>query len=167
MGTVLLAPNGTVEHLARQRMENQRSTRSPGKCYILKYWVMRRRSTNTERNWRLSFWGLILILVLCLISCSPGSSGQTVQANQAIFRGRYVYQTYCAACHDATTNLHLLKDPPRLDGLFRKQTFPSGAPATDDELRNVILHGRGIMPPFEGTVNDDDVAALVQYLHTR
>ena len=151
-------------------MEDVRSARSPERCHILEYWVMRRRSTNTEGNWKLWFWGLALIPILCLISCSPGSSGsdhQTVQANQAIFRGRYVYQTYCAACHDATTNLHLLKDPPRLDGLFRKQTFPSGAPATDDELRNVILHGRGIMPPFEGTVSDDDVAALVQYMHTR
>ena len=55
----------------------------------------------------------------------PGSSGQTVQANQAIFRGRYVYQTYCAACHDATTNLHLLKDPPRLDGLFENRLSPA------------------------------------------
>jgi cytochrome c5 len=61
----------------------------------------------------------------------------------------------------------LLKDPPRLDGLFRKPTFPSGAPATDDELRNVILHGRGIMPAFEGTLSDDDVNALIQYMHTK
>jgi cytochrome c5 len=151
-------------------MEDVRSARSPERCHIVEDWAMRRRSANTEGNGKLWFWGLALIAVLCPASCAPSSSGndhQTIEANQAIFRGRYVYQTYCAACHDATTNLHLLKDPPRLDSLFRKQTFPSGAPATDDELRNVILHGRGIMPPFEGTVSDDDVAALVQYMHTR
>ena len=83
-------------------------------------------------------------------------------------RPQYVYQKYCAPCHDAPTNLHLIQEPPRLDGLFRKKTFPSGAPATDDELRNVILHGRGTMPPFEGTLSGDDVdGALVRYMHTR
>ena len=129
---------------------------------------MQRRDSNRGTTSKLWFWCLTLIPVVCLVACSRSSSGsdQRTQPNQAIFRGRYVYQTFCAACHDAT-NLHLLKDPPRLDGLFRKQTFPSGAPATDDELRNVILHGRGIMPPFEGTLNDDDVSALVQYMHTR
>jgi mono/diheme cytochrome c family protein len=106
---------------------------------------------------------------VCLIACSGVISGggrETVQANQARFQGQQVYQNFCAACHDAT-NLHLIKDPPRLDGLFRKQTFPSGAPATNEEFRSVVLHGRGIMPPFEGTVSDDDVNALVQYVHTR
>ncbi len=116
---------------------------------------------------RLLFWCLTSLPVLCLAACSGVSNGrEAVQANQASFRGQQVYQTFCAACHDAT-DLHLVKDPPRLDGLFRKLAFPSGALARDDELRNVILHGRGIMPPFEGTLSDDDVNALVQYMHTR
>jgi cytochrome c5 len=116
------------------------------------------------------FWCLTSLPFVCLIACSGVSSGngrETVEANQARFRGQQVYQTLCAPCHDATTDLHLITNPPRLDGLFRKQTFPSGARATDEEFRNVVLHGRGIMPPFEGTVSDDDVFALVQYMHTR
>ena len=114
-------------------------------------------------------WCLALGPAVCLVACASGgadSNHQAAQDNQAAFRGQQVYQRFCAACHDAT-DLHLIKDPPRLDGLFRKQTFPSGAPATDEEFRSVVLHGRGIMPPFEGTVNDDDVNALVQYMHTR
>lgn len=114
-------------------------------------------------------WCLALGPAVCLVACASGgadSNHQAAQDNQAAFRGQQVYQTFCAACHDAT-DLHLIKDPPRLDGLFRKQTFPSGAPATDEEFRSVVLHGRGIMPPFEGTVNDDDVNALIQYMHTR
>ena len=90
----------------------------------------------------------------------------TPKAEQADYRPQYVYQKYCATCHDAT-NLHLIKDPPRLDGLFRKNVFPSGAPATDDELRNVIRHGRETMPPFEATLSGDDINALVRYLHRR
>jgi cytochrome c5 len=135
---------------------------------------MRKRSRNREATFRL--WSLALIPVVCLIACSPSGSGSdhnTVQADQPSFRAPHVYQKFCAPCHDAT-NLHLIKEPPRLDGLFRKRdglfrkkTFPSGAPATDEELRNVILFGRGTMPAFEGTLTIDDVNALVQYMHAR
>lgn len=69
-------------------------------------------------------------------------------------------------CHDAT-NLHLIKVPPRLDGMFHKSALPSGAPATDGEVRNVILHGKGIMPPFEQSISGADLDALMAYLHTR
>ena len=110
--------------------------------------------------------GLASLGVICLIGCSGTRSGGNQQATQAVLQGQEVYQRVCAQCHDAT-DLHLLKDPPRLDGLFRKQTFPSGARASDEELRNVILHGRGIMPPFEQVVDGDEVNALIQYMHTR
>jgi cytochrome c5 len=103
---------------------------------------------------------MALVPVVVLIACAPGGS------NQIGYRPQYVYQKFCAPCHDAT-GLQLIKVPPRLDGLFRKKTFPSGAPATDDELRNVILHGRETMPPFEGTLSGDDVNALVRYMHAR
>jgi len=130
---------------------------------------MPRRQGNKEAARRLLFLYLALFSSVWFVACSPASSGSdhaAVEANQASFQGRQVYQQLCAGCHDAT-DLHLVKDPPRLDGLFRKQTFPSGVPATDEELRSVILHGRGIMPPFEQTVTTDDVNNLVQYLHTR
>jgi mono/diheme cytochrome c family protein len=121
-------------------------------------------------------WRLALLPFFFLIACSSNESGSgqiNLAPNDAKFRGPHVYQKFCAPCHDAT-DLHLIKDPPPLDGLFRrraglfrKKTFPSGAPATDDELREVILHGRGTMPAFEGTLNADDVNALVQYMHAR
>lgn len=110
--------------------------------------------------------GLASLGVICLIGCSGTRSGGSREATQVNLQGQEVYQRVCAQCHDAT-DLHLLKDPPRLDGLFRKQTFPSGAPASDEELRNVILHGRGIMPPFEQVVDGDEVNAIIQYMHTR
>ena len=56
----------------------------------------------------------------------------------------------------------LLKDPPKLDGLFRKQTLPSGAPATDEQVRDVILHGRGITPPFEQSLDAEDLNDLLR-----
>jgi len=101
---------------------------------------------------------MALVPVAFLVACSP--------ADKMGYRPQYVYQKFCATCHDAA-GLELIKEPPRLDGLFRKKTFPSGAPATDDELRKVILQGRGTMPPFERTLSGDDVNALVRYMHTR
>ncbi len=105
---------------------------------------------------------MALISVVFLSACDQ----RTAQVKQAAYRPQYVYQKYCAPCHEAT-NLHLIQEPPRLDGLFRRKTFPSGAPATDDELRKVILHGRATMPPFEGTLTGDDVDGLIRYMHTR
>jgi mono/diheme cytochrome c family protein len=105
---------------------------------------------------------MALIAVVFLSACDQ----PTAQVKQAAYRPQYVYQKYCAPCHEAT-NPHLIQEPPRLDGVFRKHTFPSGAPATDDELRNVILRGRATMPPFEGTLTGDDVDGLVRYMHTR
>jgi cytochrome c5 len=114
----------------------------------------------------MSLWSMalvpVVILIVVLIACSPSRS----DGNGIGYRPQYIYQKFCAPCHDAT-GLQLIKDPPPLDGLFRKKTFPSGAPATDDGLRNVILHGLGSMPPFEGTLSGDDVSALVRYMHTR
>ena len=91
--------------------------------------------------------------------------GDPQKQELAYIQGRSLYQNFCAGCHDAT-GLQLVQQPPKLDGLFRRNKLPSGAPATDKELRNVILQGRGIMPPFDGIVDKDDVEALVQYLHT-
>ena len=116
------------------------------------------------RSWR---WRALVVLATIWIGgCSRSSSGTGDQKAQQIARGKEVYDVYCAQCHDAT-DLHLIKDPPKLDGLFTKPKLPSGAPATDQEVRETILHGRGIMPPFEQVVKGTDLDALLLYLHTR
>ncbi len=81
-------------------------------------------------------------------------------------RGELVYERNCSACHDAG-NLQLLKQPPKLIGLFRHQTLPSGAAATEDQVRKTIVTGRGIMPPFERTLDKQQIDDLLKYLHKR
>jgi len=87
-------------------------------------------------------------------------------APSAVTTGKSIYENNCAPCHEAT-DLHLVKQPPNLDGLFRRSTLPSGGPVTDQAVRDVILHGRGIMPPFEKTLSKDDLDALMEYLHSK
>jgi mono/diheme cytochrome c family protein len=114
---------------------------------------------------RVAAWASLLALFT--IGCSRLGSTNGKPVAEAPLRGKQLYDQFCAMCHDATGDLHLIKDPPKLDGLFQKQTLPSGAPATDEQVRKTILDGLGIMPPFEQNLDADDVNELLRYLHTR
>ena len=71
----------------------------------------------------------------------------------------------CAHCHE-DNDLALKKVPPNLHGLFDRSTLPSGIPATDEAVRANVVKGRGLMPGFEGRFDDDQMRALLAYLHT-
>jgi mono/diheme cytochrome c family protein len=79
--------------------------------------------------------------------------------------GKHLYQVRCAHCHE-DNDLALKKIPPDLRGLFDHKTLPSGIPATDTEVRQNVLAGRGMMPGFAGRFTDEQMAALLAYLHT-
>ena len=102
-----------------------------------------------------------ILSAMGLVSCSHSNSNAA-----QIERGKEIFDTSCAPCHEAS-NITLPTQPPKLDGLFQKSTLPSGAPATDAQVRATITNGRGIMPPFGPVIHDDDMDALIAYLHTR
>jgi len=79
--------------------------------------------------------------------------------------GKHLYDVRCAHCHEEN-DLALKKVPPDLHGLFDRKTLPSGIPATDDAVRHNVLVGRGTMPGFAGRFDDEQMAALLAYLHT-
>jgi mono/diheme cytochrome c family protein len=79
--------------------------------------------------------------------------------------GKQLYLGRCAHCHE-DNDLALKKAPPDLHRLFGQQQLPSGAPANDAEIRRIVLAGKGTMPAFAGRFNDEQMAALVAYLHT-
>lgn len=123
---------------------------------------------NENRTARLAGVVLAGVAAIAAAGCQRADSSLAPAQNPiAVQQGKNIYDAQCAMCHESTSDLHLLKVPPRLDGLFQKQALPSGAPATDAEVRNVILNGRGIMPPFELVIDNDDLKALLVYLHTR
>ena len=64
--------------------------------------------------------------------------------------GQHLYSVRCAHCHE-DNDLALKKVPPDLHGVFRRTTLPSGAPATDAEVRRgVVLSGKNLMPSVAG-----------------
>ena len=102
----------------------------------------------------------LLALGLLLIAChSPGE----LTPQQAA--GKHLYQVRCAHCHE-DNDLALKKVPPDLHGLFDHNNLPSGIPATDETVKHNVLAGRGMMPGFAGRFDDEQMAALLAYLHT-
>ena len=79
--------------------------------------------------------------------------------------GKHLYLGRCAHCHE-DNDLALKKVPPNLRGIFEGATLPSGAPATDTEVERVVLSGKGMMPSFAGRFTNEQMAALLAYLHT-
>jgi mono/diheme cytochrome c family protein len=79
--------------------------------------------------------------------------------------GKHLYQVRCAHCHEEN-DLALKKVPPDLHGLFDHKTLPSGIPVSDDAVKHNVLAGRGMMPGFAGRFDDEQMAALLAYLHT-
>ena len=106
--------------------------------------------------------GILLIFAGCGPSLAPSKPDSALTPQEA--QGRAVYQQDCAGCHYAnkTGDLH----GPSLFAMYRKKYLPSGAPANDDRVVPVILHGRGMMPGYGDQLDDRQLQALLAYLHT-
>ena len=90
-------------------------------------------------------------------------SAQVLTPQQA--EGKHLYQVRCAHCHE-DNDLALKKVPPDLHGLFDRKLLPSGIPATDAAVASNVLKGRGMMPGFAGRFTQEQMDALLAYLHT-
>jgi mono/diheme cytochrome c family protein len=103
-----------------------------------------------------------LLLAAGCKTLPPGKPLSSLTPEEA--RGHAVFVSACARCHNAysTEALH----GPSLYGMFRKPYLPSGAPARDDRVMEVILHGRNLMPPAGGNLTEAQLADLLRYLHT-
>lgn len=78
--------------------------------------------------------------------------------------GHAVFQARCGVCHYDRRNEAL--HGPALVGIYQKPSLPSGAPANDERVTATIVHGRNLMPPMANTMDANDLADLLAYLHT-
>lgn len=90
-------------------------------------------------------------------------SAPKLTAQQA--EGKHFYDVGCAHCHEEN-DLHLKKVPPSLHGLFNRDTLPDGEPATDAEVEQVLMSGKGMMPSFAYQMTKEQMDAVVAYLHS-
>jgi len=92
--------------------------------------------------------------------CQPAPTLTPQQAE-----GKHLYDVGCAHCHEEN-DLHLKKVPPSLHGVFSRGTLPDGEPATDAQVEQILMTGRGNMPSFAYQMTKEQMDAVVAYLHT-
>jgi cytochrome c2 len=110
---------------------------------------------------------ILLCVSAVLLACEADKSHWTdaqlrLTSEQAA--GRRVFNNYCAVCHSAYTSKKLTG--PSLKDLYKKRAMPSGAPPTDERVSAVVMRGRQMMPAFRAVLDDNDLQALLAYLHT-
>ncbi len=113
----------------------------------------RQPRTVVERS-RLLFVLSLSILAACSTQGRPARESD----------GQALFQLHCAPCHENPPT-DLFKEPPKLNGLFNSKTLPSGTPATDEQVRKVIIEGLRTMPAFDKRLREDEVRDLIAYLH--
>lgn len=106
-----------------------------------------------------NLWWLLVVAGVGLAGCRSRGALTPQQVE-----GQHLYEVRCAHCH-RDNDLALKKVPPDLHGLFNRATLPSGAPATDAQVEAVVLNGKGLMPAFTGRFTQEQMAALLAYLH--
>jgi mono/diheme cytochrome c family protein len=78
--------------------------------------------------------------------------------------GRRVFDYYCARCHEPYSSKDL--QGPSLKHMFRKEYLPSGLPANDDRVSEVVQYGKSKMPAFGNVLSPQQIKDLMAYLHT-
>jgi mono/diheme cytochrome c family protein len=117
-----------------------------------------------------SFFSYPLFLLVMLTTLSTGflalaGCHTTPKLTSQQLEGKRLYEVRCAHCH-RDNDLALKKVPPDLHDVFKSSALPSGAPATDAQVKQAVLAGKGMMPAFAGRFDDAQMAALLSYLHT-
>ncbi len=105
-------------------------------------------------------------LLLAIFGCQAErrKSDAELGLNPTEAMGRNVFDANCARCHEpySSRGLH----GPSLHNVYKKQFLPSGMPANDERITEVILRGRAKMPSFGSTLSDPQIGALLAYLKT-
>lgn len=93
---------------------------------------------------RLWLAGLVLSLAACGVGSVP--DGAT---------GEQIYRANCANCHGL-----------ELEGLIGPALGPgsNAAAQPDSFIETTVLHGRGSMPSFRSTLEDDQIGRLIEYI---
>ncbi|OQW93822.1 MAG: cytochrome c oxidase subunit II [Beggiatoa sp. IS2] len=85
---------------------------------------------------------------------AKSESGADLPKGELMAKGETVYKANCAVCHQASGEGG---GPfPALKG----SKIATGA--VEDHIK-IVLHGKAAMPPFKGSMNDLDLAAIITY----
>jgi mono/diheme cytochrome c family protein len=107
-----------------------------------------------------------MLALLAALGCQAErrKSDAELGLNPTQAMGRNVFDNNCARCHEpyAKKGLH----GPSLHDVYKKEYLPSGMPANDERITEVIVRGRAKMPAFGSSLSDSQIEALLAYLKT-
>jgi len=111
-------------------------------------------------------WAVLLLFSFLLFGCEMErrKSDAELGLNPQQAQGRRIFDRNCARCHEAYSSRGL--QGPSLKGIYKRKYFPSGLPANDDRMKDVILMGKAKMPSFRAALTDQELQDLIAYLHT-
>ncbi|MBV8897610.1 MAG: c-type cytochrome [Acidobacteriaceae bacterium] len=99
--------------------------------------------------------------IFCMTLAAGFSAGQKGKGDAA--KGKEAFEQ-CAICHNVDSPEK--KMGPSLQGLFKRKTMVNGKPVNDANVLAQINNGGNGMPAYADTLNADDKANLLAYLHT-
>jgi mono/diheme cytochrome c family protein len=102
---------------------------------------------------------VLLFGVLVGVACSRRSGG-----NQNEDPGARLYLRSCGGCHGPTGKGMLRPGLTVLPRDLSDATLYDTR--SDEQLRAVIVNGKGQMPPFKRLLTDEEIAAVIAHLHT-
>ena len=120
-------------------------------------------SPRTKSFLKLCFFSSVCLLLISGCEQKNSRLGRPLTANEK--RGEKLFIANCQKCHQPDNGL-ATQGPP-LEGMFSKQFLPSGAPANDERVQNVIQYGRRTMLAFGQVLDDSQVRDIIVYLHTQ
>jgi mono/diheme cytochrome c family protein len=116
------------------------------------------------RNSLFPLIGLLALLALSGCQAERRKSDAELGLNPTQAMGRNVFDANCARCHEpySSRGLH----GPSLHDIYKKEYLPSGMPANDERITEVIVRGRAKMPALGGSLSESQLDALLAYLKT-
>lgn len=91
------------------------------------------------------------LALLCATNMQPVHAGD-------VFKGKELYTRHCMGCHGPSGEGMM----PGLPNFSRgEQMFK-----TDSQLIDAIRDGNGVMPSFNGLLDDEQISDVVAYLRT-
>jgi mono/diheme cytochrome c family protein len=100
----------------------------------------------------------LAFLITILLAVVPALSAES----KSISAGETLFKSHCVMCHgsDGAGNTTMGKQL-KAQNLHSKEVQK----LTESEIKNVILNGKGNMPPFDGQVTADEAGQIAHYVH--
>lgn len=109
-------------------------------------------------------WPLVApaLAVLLLGGGTTGCQRKEAYGNTSA-EAKHLFDSVCAKCHGSDGRGGV----PAAEGAPAPRNFCDGsfqASRTDDELKDIIRHGKGTMPPFKALFDETQTTLLVSYI---